>query len=184
MSGDSCFQSCFPPLSLCTSACHWMEWENRHVWISFALCTCLREMLLGPVHAFCVCAPDWAWQLCSISCYRTQLHRQRKEAKHQMLWLNSPSKPLHSHSCHVKLISQWADLITQMLLLQVSSPSSEDCLRHKAREAGLGGQCFHAACDQRHYSSSVPERPQYCYSEINLTHRNVLTCRVGVIYYK
>lgn len=129
--------------------------ENQHVWINFALCLCLSGMLLEPLLVFCVSAPDWAWQLCTISCHRTQLHRQRNKRKQQMLWLNCPSKPFHSHLCHVKLISQWADLISQMLLLQVSTPSSGDCQRHKAREVVLERLCLHMhASNQRYCSSS------------------------------
>lgn len=122
---------------------------NRHVivyvWINFALCACLSGMHLGPLLVFCVSAPDWAWQLCTISCYRTQLHKERR-GKHQMPWLNSPSVRANLSTviplmpCET-LISQWADLISQMLVLQVSSPSWEDCQRHKAREVGLGNQC-------------------------------------------
>lgn len=127
-------------------ACHWMKRQhtkNQHVWINFALCTCVSGMLLEPLLVFCVSAPDWAWQLCTISCHTTQLHRQRNKRKHQMLWLNCPSKHFSSHLCHVKLISQWAFLISQMLLLHVSTPSSEDCHRHKAREVVLQRLCLH-----------------------------------------
>lgn len=89
------------------------ERKNQHVivyvWINFALCTRLSRMHLGPLLVFCVTAPDWAWQLCTISCYGSQLHRQREREKHQMLCLRGASRtckqtfPQSSYLCRAEL---------------------------------------------------------------------------------
>lgn len=88
--------------------------KNRHVvvygWINFALCTCLSRMHLGPPLVFCVSAPDWAWQLCTISCYRTQLHRQREEKQRTRLQLNSPA--VRANLSTVILLMSWEVLIS------------------------------------------------------------------------
>ncbi len=88
--------------------------ENLHVIvyvrINFALCTCLSRMHLGTLLVFCVSAPDWAWQLCTLSCYGTQAHRQREKERHQMLCLNGLS--LHANLSTVILLMSCKALIS------------------------------------------------------------------------
>lgn len=64
-----------------------------------------------------------------------------------------------------------------MLLLQVSTPSSEDCHRHRARER----LCLHIACNQTYCTYSVTERPLLLLvitlrlHSFSLANKNVLT---------
>ena len=62
------------------------------------------RMHVGPLLVFCVSAPDWAWQPCTISCYGTQPHRQRTKEEHQMRLVKQSFRtcePFHTHPTYV-----------------------------------------------------------------------------------
>lgn len=124
----------------------WTHKENQHVvvyvWINF-VCMFERDAFGASACLLCSCPRLSLTAMYNILLQNTTA--QAKKRKHQMLWFNSP--PVRANLSTVvplmprkTLISQWTDLISQMLLLQVSSPSWEDCRRQKVREVSLGNQ--------------------------------------------
>ena len=126
-----------PPLSIGASSTYDIFLlPSRQLKSFYRLIIYLAKMGRQNVSRFC---PHLIWSVLHLVQYAIEIKYKKKEKK-WMPWQNGCSVHVkHSRALMLllALISQWADLIRQMLLLQASTSAWDDCQRHKVREVGF-----------------------------------------------